>query len=104
MGLHINRHPRPDRGSAESKVFKTDPRFRKNDVIKKGVQMELNAFFAIAMGSLAPAIAIGLIGMKAMEAIGRNPDAQAKILPAMLLGMAFAEAIAIYALIIAFTK
>jgi len=66
--------------------------------------MEINAFFAIAVGGLAPAFAIGLIGMKAMEAIGRNPDAQAKILPAMLLGMAFAEAIAIYALIIAFTK
>lgn len=66
--------------------------------------MELNAFFAIAVGGFAPAIAIGLIGMKAMEAIGRNPDAQAKIQTTMLLGMAFAEAIAIYALIIAFIK
>ncbi len=63
-----------------------------------------NAFFTIAVGGIGPALAIGIIGMKAMEAIGRNPDAQAKILPAMLLGMAFAEAIAIYALIIAFTK
>ncbi len=59
---------------------------------------------AIAIGGIGPAIGIGLIGAKAMEAIGRNPDAQAKILPAMLLGMAFAEAIAIYALVIAFTK
>ena len=58
----------------------------------------------IGLGAIGPAIAIGLIGFKAMEAIGRNPDAQAKILPAMLLGMAFAEAIAIYALVIAFTK
>ncbi len=56
----------------------------------------------IALGGVAPAIGIGLIGMKAMEAIGRNPEAQAKVLPAMLLGMAFAEAIAIYALILAF--
>jgi len=63
-----------------------------------------NAFFTIAIGGIAPALAIGIIGMKAMEAIGRNPEAQAKILPAMLLGMAFAEAIAIYALIIAFAK
>jgi len=39
-----------------------------------------------------------------MEAIGRNPEASGKILPAMLLGMAFAEAIAIYALILAFTN
>lgn len=58
---------------------------------------------AIAIGGIAPAIAIGLIGAKAMEAIGRNPDASGKILPAMLIGMALAEAIAIYALILAFT-
>ena len=58
----------------------------------------------IAIGGLGPALGIGLIGAKAMEAIGRNPDAQGKILPAMLIGMAFAEAIAIYALILAFGK
>ena len=57
----------------------------------------------VALGGALPALAIGLIGAKAMEAIGRNPEAQAKILPAMLLGMAFAEAIAIYALVLAFT-
>lgn len=56
----------------------------------------------IAIGGVAPAIAIGLIGGKAMEAIGRNPEAQGKVLPAMILGMAFAEAIAIYALLLAF--
>lgn len=64
----------------------------------------LPSALTMAVGSIGPAIAIGLIGLKAMEAIGRNPDAQAKILPPMLLGMAFAEAIAIYALVIAFTK
>lgn len=57
----------------------------------------------IAIGGIAPAIAIGLIGAKAMEAIGRNPEASGKVLPAMLIGMALAEAIAIYALILAFT-
>jgi F-type H+-transporting ATPase subunit c len=56
----------------------------------------------IAVGGILPAFAIGIIGYKAMEAIGRNPDASNKILPAMLLAMAFAEAIAIYALILAF--
>lgn len=56
----------------------------------------------IVFGGIFPALAIGLIGLKAMEAIGRNPDASNKILPAMLLAMAFAEAIAIYALILAF--
>lgn len=58
----------------------------------------------IAIGGLMPALAIGLIGMKAMEALGRNPEAAGRILPAMLLAMAFAEAIAIYSLILAFTK
>jgi len=56
----------------------------------------------VAIGGLGPALGIGLIGFKALEAIGRNPEASGKILPAMLLGMAFAEAIAIYALILAF--
>ncbi|OGE19431.1 ATP synthase F0 subunit C [Candidatus Daviesbacteria bacterium RIFCSPLOWO2_02_FULL_41_8] len=64
----------------------------------------LPAGLAIGLGAIGPGIGIGLIGMKAVEAIGRNPDAQNKVLPAMLLGMAFAEAIAIYALVIAFTK
>ncbi|PIX61866.1 ATP synthase F0 subunit C [Candidatus Uhrbacteria bacterium CG_4_9_14_0_2_um_filter_41_50] len=58
---------------------------------------------AIGVGSIAPALAIGFIGMKAMESIGRNPEASGKLFTPMLLGMAFAEAIAIYALIIAFT-
>lgn len=58
---------------------------------------------AVAIGGIGPALAIGLIGAKAMEAIGRNPEASGRVLPAMLLGMAFAEAIAIYALILAFT-
>ncbi|MBU0614442.1 ATP synthase F0 subunit C [Patescibacteria group bacterium] len=58
---------------------------------------------AIGIGSIGPALAIGFIGMKAMESIGRNPEAAGKLFTPMLLGMAFAEAIAIYALIIAFT-
>lgn len=58
----------------------------------------------IAIGGSFPALAIGLIGAKAMEAIGRNPEALGKILPTMLLAMAFAEAIAIYSLILTFIK
>lgn len=58
----------------------------------------------IALGGMFPALAIMMIGAKAMEAIGRNPEAAEKILPPMLLGMAFAEAIAIYSLILAFIK
>jgi len=58
----------------------------------------------IALGGMFPALAILAIGAKAMEAIGRNPEAAGKIMPAMLLAMAFAEAIAIYSLILAFGK
>lgn len=58
----------------------------------------------VALGGLIPAFTIGWIGSKAMEAIGRNPEAASSILPPMLLGMAFAEAIAIYSLIITFIK
>lgn len=58
----------------------------------------------IAIGGFGPALAIGLIGAKSAEAIGRNPDASGKVMTVMLLGMAFAEAIAIYSLILAFTK
>jgi F-type H+-transporting ATPase subunit c len=57
----------------------------------------------IAIGGLGPAIGIGLIGAKAMEAIGRNPEATGKLFVPMLLGMAFAEAVAIYALVVSFT-
>ena len=59
--------------------------------------------FAIAVGGFAPALAIGNIGAKAMESIGRNPESAGKIMVAMLLIAAFSEAIAIYALIIAFS-
>ncbi len=56
---------------------------------------------AIVGGTVIPAAAIGWIGGKGLEAIGRNPEASAKIQTAMVLAIAFAEAIAIYALVIA---
>ena len=54
----------------------------------------------IAIGGFFPAIAIGMITAKAVEAIGRNPEASSDIRTTMILGVAFAEAIAIYALVI----
>ncbi len=57
----------------------------------------------MAVSGLGPAIAIGMLVAKAMEAIGRNPEATGKIFVPMLLGAAFAEAIAIYALVVVFT-
>lgn len=68
------------------------------------MEFSITGGLIVALGGIFPAIAIGLIGSKAMEAIGRNPEAGGRILPAMLLGMAFAEAIAIYSLILAFTS
>lgn len=55
----------------------------------------------MAVGGIGPAIAIGMLVSKAMEAIGRNPEAASKIQTNMILGIAFAEAIAIYALVVA---
>ena len=59
------------------------------------------AAVAIAVGGLAPAVGIGRIVGSAMEALGRNPEAQPAIQTNMILGVAFAEAIAIYALVVA---
>ena len=67
------------------------------------MEFSITGGIIVAIGGIGPALGVGFIGAKAMEAIGRNPEASGKILPAMLLGMAFAEAIAIYSLILAFT-
>jgi F-type H+-transporting ATPase subunit c len=56
---------------------------------------------AIGLGALGPGIGIGLIGKGAMEALGRNPEASGKIQTGMILAIAFAEAVAIYALVVA---
>jgi F-type H+-transporting ATPase subunit c len=61
----------------------------------------IGAGVAIGVGALGPAIGIGWLVSKAMEALGRNPEAQPVIQTNMILGIAFAEAIAIYALVVA---
>ena len=58
---------------------------------------------AIGLSGVGAALGIGMIGSKAMESIGRNPEATSKILVPMLIASAFAEAIAIYGLVIAFS-
>lgn len=68
------------------------------------MEISVTGGIIVAIGGLGPAIGVGFIGAKAVEAIGRNPDASGKIIPITLLGMAFAEAIAIYSLIFAFIK
>lgn len=55
----------------------------------------------MAIGTIAPAIAIGLIGAAAVIGMARNPDNSERIQIAMIIAIAFAEAIAIYALVVA---
>ena len=55
----------------------------------------------MSIGTLGPALAIGKIAAKSAEAIGRNPEAAPKVQTAMILALAFAEAIAIYGLVVA---
>lgn len=59
------------------------------------------AGLAIGLGAIGPGLGIGIAVSKAMEAIGRNPEVSGTILAPMLIGLGFAEAIAIYALLIA---
>jgi len=61
----------------------------------------LSVAIAIAVGAIGPALGIGMIGSKAVEALGRNPEAESAIRTTMILALAFAEAIAIYALVVA---
>ena len=61
----------------------------------------LAAAIAMGLGSLGPGIGIGLLGGRAMEALGRNPEAAGPIQTNMILAVAFAEAIGIYALVVA---
>ena len=61
----------------------------------------IGAGIAIGAGGAGPAIGIGLLTGKALEALGRNPEAQPVVQTNMILGIAFAEAIAIYALVVA---
>jgi F-type H+-transporting ATPase subunit c len=70
--------------------------------------MEMEAAKAIAMaivvglGMIGPGIGIGILVSKALEAIGRNPEASGKVQTSMFIGIAFTEALAIFAIVIGF--
>ncbi len=66
----------------------------------EGMKMLATAI-VMGVGTLGPALGIGLLASKGLEAIGRNPEATSKIQTNMILAIAFTEAIAIYALVIA---
>jgi F-type H+-transporting ATPase subunit c len=61
----------------------------------------IGAGLAIGIGAVGPGIGVGLIGMGALNAIGRNPGSRGQVMPIMILSIAFAEAVSIYALIVA---
>ena len=62
---------------------------------------QLAAALAIGVGALGPGLGLGMIGSKAMEALGRNPEAADNIFVPFILSLAFTEAIGIYALVVA---
>ena len=67
----------------------------------EGNIQDIAAALAIGLGSIGPALGIGILAYKAMESLGRNPEAAGLIQQNMILAIAFAEAIAIYALVVA---
>ncbi|MFQ6019783.1 MAG: ATP synthase F0 subunit C [Dehalococcoidia bacterium] len=69
-------------------------------ITDEGVKF-IGAGIAMGLGAFGPALAIGNLVGRAMDALGRNPEAQPVIQQNMILGLAFAEAIGIYALITA---
>lgn len=75
-------------------------RVKSNNMETEAVK-SLAAAIAIGVGAIGPGLGIGMLASKAMESIGRNPEATAKIQTAMILAIAFTEAIAIYALVVA---
>ena len=58
--------------------------------------------FTVGLGMLGPAIGIGNLVAKALEAIGRNPEAAGKIQTSMFIGIAFTEALAIFVIVVGF--
>jgi len=61
---------------------------------------QIAAALAVGLGAIGPGIGIGLIGSKALEAIGRNPEVTGIIQTNMILGIAFAESVFIISLVI----
>ena len=69
--------------------------------ISEDAAMLLGAGLAIGPGLIGPGIGIGILGAAAMSAIGRTPEATGNIQTNMILGIAFAEALGIYGLVVA---
>ena len=62
----------------------------------------LGTALVVGLGVIGPGIGIGILAGKALEAMGRNPEASGRLQTTMFIGIAFAEALAIFALVIGF--
>jgi F-type H+-transporting ATPase subunit c len=72
------------------------------DAVELAKASNANGSITLAIAGAGSAIGVGLVGYGATQAVGRNPGAFGNILTISIIGMALAEAIAIYALILAF--
>lgn len=79
-----------------------------NELALQLAQINADAIKAVAMalaagvGVLGPGFGIGILVSRALEAIGRNPEAAGQVQATMFIGIAFVEALAIFALVVAF--
>jgi F-type H+-transporting ATPase subunit c len=55
----------------------------------------------MGLGAIGPGVGIGMAARGALDALGRNPEAEGSIRLMMIIGAALAESVAIYALVIA---
>jgi len=87
---------RLDRVCSRQPLCKT--RERKTDMSLMPMLAQMSGNLHVGLAALGGALGVGLIGMKASEAVGRNPGAATKVLVQSILAIAFAEAIVFYAL------
>ena len=73
-------------------------------ILAQAAAQGLGGSVTLGGAGLGAGIGVGLVGAKAAEAVGRNPGAFGRVLTVAILGMALAEAIAIYALVVIFVK
>ena len=71
---------------------------REHDLKKGKEEFEMSGNIHVGLAAFGAAIAVGIIGMRAAEAVGRNPEASTKVLVQSILAIAFAEAIVFYTL------
>ncbi len=74
------------------------------DAVALAKASNLNGSFTLGVAGAGAGIGVGLVGFAAAQAVGRNPGAFGQILTISIIGMALAEAIAIYALVLAFAQ